>query len=432
MSTPEGLAGNLVIQPGFPINLVTLIARIGADPSDGEDVRLQKTLLTASSLILILAGAAWGLIYFAFGEPLAGSIPLGYAVISTLSVLVFAHHRSFHVFRFIQLLLILLLPFLLQIALGGFINSSAVILWSLIAPIGALIFAGPNQALRWFVVYLALVATSGLLQAYVRTSNNLPPSLVILFFVLNISAISATAFVLLSFFINQREIAYRLLRAEQEKSENLLLNILPKEIAAILKENTGTIADYYDQVSIIFADIVNFTPLSAELAPTAVVELLNEIFSYFDTLVDRYAVEKIETVGDEYMAACGVPRRCPDHAQSVARLALNMCSYMGGRPEQDGRRLDVRIGIHSGPVVGGVIGRKKFAFELFGDTVNTANRMQSHGVPGRIQISRETYELLKDEFICEPRGKIMVKGKGEMDTWFLVGARIDVAEKSRT
>jgi guanylate cyclase len=212
----------------------------------------------------------------------------------------------------------------------------------------------------------------------------------------------------------------------------LLLNILPKEIAVRLKDreiNSGVIADYYEQVSVIFADVVNFTPLSAKLPPRTVAGILDEIFAHFDALVDKHGVEKIETVGDEYMAACGVPRRCDGHAQAVARLALDMCDYMRARNERSERKLDIRIGIHSGPVVGGVIGRKKFAFELFGDTVNTANRMQSHGEPGKIQVTRRTYELIKDDFDCEPRGLAPIKGKGEMETWFVIAARIEAEEQ---
>ena len=409
----------------FVNQLISLSASIGADARDSDEVRQQKMLLLASSFLLLLPGALWGLMYIALGETIAGLIPLGYVPLSAISILVFARVHRYPFFRAIQLLLILLLPFFPQIALGGFINSSAVVLWSLICPISALVYGSPREAVRWFIAYFALVAISGILQVYTRPSNNLSPGLVILFFVLNIAAISAIVFILLAYFIGQRETAFKLLRAEQEKSDNLLLNILPKEIAELLKNRGGTIADHYEQVSILFADIVNFTPLSAELSARQMVEMLNEIFTYFDGLTDEFDVEKIETVGDEYMAACGVPRACPDHARALARMALRMCQYIATLPPSNGRQLDIRIGIHSGHVVAGVIGRKKFAFELFGDTVNTANRMQSHGMPGKIHISRATYELVKDDFVCEPRGKIMVKGKGEMETWFLVGSKYE-------
>lgn len=402
---------------------LSIALRIGADPRDSQEIRLQKTLLLLGSLMFIAAGALWGLMYWAFGEWLAGAIPLSSAVISSISVIAFARWRSYRVFRLSQLSLILLLPFLLQIALGGFINSSAVVLWSLICPIGALLFADVRQATRWFLAYLLLVAVSGVLQGYVRTTNNLPPGLIILFFVLNIGAISGIVFILLAFFVSQKDLAFRLLRGEQEKAENLLLNILPKEIAARLKNQQGTIADAFDAASILYADLVNFTPLSVELPPKAMVELLNEIFSYFDSLVEKYGVEKIRTIGDNYMVASGVPTPRPDHAQALARMALDMRDYLYNRPPSYGRRIDFRIGLNSGPVVAGVIGRRKFQYDLWGDPVNTASRMESSGVAGKIQISRETYELVKNEFVCEPRGTVKVKGKGEMETWYLVGLK---------
>ena len=389
------------------------IARIGADPNDDDAVRLQKALLARGAFMYILAGALWGVLYLALGEPLAASIPLGYAAVSFLSVTVFGFTRRFHFFRFSHLLLLLLLPFLLMMALGGFVNSSGVILWSLLSPLGALIFEEPRRAPAWFLGFLGLVVLSGFLQPYVRAANNLSPTVVLLFFVMNISAVTGIAFVLLYYFVGQKNMF-------QEKSESLLLNILPKEIAAILKNETRTIADHYDGASILFADMVNFTPLTASMAPVEMVDLLNEVFSHFDTLVDKYRLEKIRTIGDSYMVASGVPRPRPDHAQALAHMALEMQSYIRTDPSCVTRKLDFRIGLNSGPVVAGVIGRKKFLYDLWGDAVNTASRMESHGVPGKIHITRDTYELIKDEFMCEPRGKIMVKGKGELETWYVI------------
>jgi guanylate cyclase len=407
----------------FLRSVLARIARIGADSRDDDDVRLQKALLVGGSFMFILAGAVWGIAYIAFGELAAGLIPLSYAVVSALSVALFAITRRYRFFRFSQLLLILLLPFLLQVALGGFVNSSAVVLWSLISPFGALLFDEPRHAPRWFLAYAGLVVLSGLLQPYVRVANNLPPGLVLFFFVANIGAVSGIAFVLLFSFVRQKNAALRLLRAEQEKSENLLLNILPREVAAILKNENRTIADHFDGASILFADMVNFTPLTASMAPSEMVDLLNEVFSTFDALVEKYDVEKIRTIGDSYMVAAGVPRPRRDHAQALARVALDIQAYLHSNPHCVRRGLDFRIGINSGPVVAGVIGRKKFIYDLWGDAVNTASRMESHSMPGKIQITRETYELLKDEFVCEPRGKVPVKGKGEMETWYLVGVR---------
>ena len=402
----------------------SLLTRIGEDARDHSELRQQKRLFITATFFNFWAGLIWGAIYFAFDETVPASIPWTYCALSLLSVAIFAHFRNFALLRFTQLTLIILLPFFLQIALGGFIGSSAVVLWSIIAPIGALVFEGPRKSAAWFAAYLAFIITSGFLQGHVDRANNLPPLLVISLFVLNIGAISAIVFGLLYFFISQRDRALNLLRLEEEKSNNLLLNIFPKEIAETLKNNSGIIADHYAAVTILFADMVNFTPLSAQLPPHEMVGILNEIFSYFDSLVDEYGVEKIETVGDEYMAAAGVPRASSDHAQAIARLALHMCRYIATFRAINGRKIKIRVGIHSGEIVAGVIGKKRFAFGLFGDTVNTANRMQSHGLPEKIQVTRETYALLKKDFLLEPRGKIDVKGKGEMETWFLVGEKL--------
>jgi len=211
------------------------------------------------------------------------------------------------------------------------------------------------------------------------------------------------------------------IKAEREKSERLLLNILPEKVATALKEKEEVIADEFKKTSVLFADIVNFTPLSASLQPKTVVELLNTLFSHFDTLADKYGVEKIKTVGDCYMVASGVPMPYTNHAHVLAFLALDMLDYVKGHKFLDGLRLDLRIGIHSGSLVAGIIGQRKFAYDLWGDTVNTASRMEEHGVEGKIQISRTTYELIKKDFVCEFAGKIPIKGKGEMEVWYLMG-----------
>jgi guanylate cyclase len=302
-----------------------------------------------------------------------------------------------------------------MVTLGGFINGSAVVLWGLISPLGALLFDEPRHALRWLLAYLGLIFLSGILQPYLGTTNELSSTVVNNFFVINLIAVSVLVFLMVNYFVDQKNIY-------QQKSEALLLNILPKEIAAILKHESRTIADHYDEASVMFADMVGFTPLSAELAPVEMVDLLNEIFSYFDSLLDKYNVEKIRTIGDNYMAACGLPLRRPDHAQALVCMALEMREYVAAHTFLNGRRLNFRIGINSGPLIAGVIGRRKFVYDVWGDAVNVASRMESHGQSGTIQITRTTYELIKDEFICEPRGSVNVKGKGEMEVWFVTQA----------
>jgi class 3 adenylate cyclase len=210
------------------------------------------------------------------------------------------------------------------------------------------------------------------------------------------------------------------LAQEKEKSDVLLRNILPSAIANRLKAGEVVIADNHPHVSVLFADIAGFTPMSVDMNPSAVVELLNEFFSQLDQLVDRYGLEKVKTIGDCYMVAAGIPEPREDHATVLARLALDIQDYVGNQMV-NGKELKLRIGINSGPIVAGVIGRRKFIYDLWGDTVNTASRMESHGIPGSIQITRTTYDLLKNEFDCEPRGMIEVKGKGHMEAFMLCG-----------
>ena len=373
--------------------------------------------------MFIAAGTLWGFIYFSFGEYIAGVIPLGYAIISSLSVIVFHLTHRYKPFLFTQLLLILFLPFLLMITLGGFIRSSAVILWSLLSPLGALLFDETRHALRWLAAYLSLAILSGYFEFHPLALSSLSPATVTVFFILNISTVSSIAIFLLAYFVNEKNRLFTLLRGEQVKSENLLLNILPREIAAILKNENRTIADHYTEASILFADMVGFTPLSAKLAPAEMVELLNEAFSFFDSLLDKYDVEKIRTIGDSYMVASGVPRRSAQHAQTLVCMALEMRDFIANHTFRNGQQVSFRIGINSGPVIGGVIGKRKFVYDVWGDAVNVASRMESHGMGGTIQITGATYELIKDEFVCEPRGTVNVKGKGEMEVWLVQSAR---------
>ena len=397
-------------------SLFIAIERIGTDAADVADVRDQKRMLLAIVSMVIPAGIVWGSLYIVFGEHLAGSIPLVYSAASALTVVLFGVTHNYGLFRFSQLLLILLLPFLLMVALGGFVSGSAVILWGMLSPIGALLLAGRRQALAWFLAFFGLVVVSGALEPFIDRNNGLPSNVAIAFFAMNVSTVSLTAFGVLHY-------SLRLLAQERERSERLLLNVLPAEIALILKHEDRTIADEFDSVSILFADMVGSTVLANSLSPIQLVDLLNDVFSHFDTLVGKHGLEKIQTIGDSFMVASGVPKPRADHAQAIARLALDMIAYLSDTASKGERNLQFRIGINSGPAVAGVIGRTKFHYDIWGDAVNTASRMESHGEPGKIQITRTTYDLIKDEFECLPRGAIEVKGKGMMNTWFLQGPR---------
>ncbi len=211
------------------------------------------------------------------------------------------------------------------------------------------------------------------------------------------------------------------LHHQQQQTERLLLNILPEPIANRLKQEPKTIAENFAEVTVLFADIVGFTQISSSLSPIALVTLLNDLFSTFDRLTEKYELEKIKTIGDAYMVVGGLPHHRPDHAVAIANMALDMQAAILDFNQEHNKAFSLRIGIHSGPVVAGVIGIKKFLYDLWGDTVNIASRMESHGLAGRIQISEDTYKLLPNQYIVVKRGMISIKGKGAMNTYFLLG-----------
>jgi adenylate cyclase len=409
---------------GWIARATARLARIGADPRDDEDLRQKKALLVMIAVLILPISVVWGSLYLGFGSP-AGVIPFVYFAVSLGSLVVFARTRRFHPFLVTQLLDILFSPTAGMMLVGGFLPSGAVGLWGILAPLGALVFLEARQAVRWFVAYVLVFLLLGLAGEVLFPDADLPVGFTSTMLALNVIGAGAVAFTLLAVFADQRNAALTALRAEQEKSEALLVNILPGSIAARLKAADQTIADHFDATSILFADVVDFTPLSQRLSPAETVDILDRLFSHFDSLVERHGLEKIKTVGDCYMAAAGVPDPHQDHARRAALLALDMREAVATSTVAGREGLELRIGINSGPVVAGVIGRKRFLYDLWSDAVNTASRMESHGTPGEIQITRETYELLKDEFVCRPRGTISVKGKGEMETWYLDGPRPD-------
>lgn len=390
--------------------------------------RLQTDMLVTSSTIIALLGLLWGLIYLFVGAVQAGAIPIFYAAVSFASIGYYALTGRYHLFRFSQLLITLVFPALLMLVLGGFVNSSGVILWSLTSPVGALLFGSRRKAALWFVAFTIIVIAAGLMDMGVIgptlvEQSALSADLIITFFIMNAVGPSVVVFLLLTYFTQQRDQAHDLLVAEQAKSDALLLNILPQSIARQLKDGRQTIAECVNTASILFADVAGFTPLSAELGVERVVDLLNDMVTGFDEIMERHGLEKIRTIGDGYMAAAGVPTARPDHAHAVADAAIDMIAFSRELSDRFGFPIRLRVGINSGTVMAGVIGRKKFSYDIWGDPVNVASRMESHGVADAIQITERTYELVKNDFITEARGPIEIKGKGEMKTWFLMGRK---------
>jgi adenylate cyclase len=398
------------------------MAGIGASPNEDDDSRLHRMVFVWASVTGVPCLAIYCALYIFLGAPLVGGIMFAYSAICLIDLIAFGMTgRGFSQFLLFLTLSPMIASVLLVIILGGLMGSAMHVVWGLLTPLGALVVYGPKAARRYFAGYVGVLGL-GIFLSYNITDpiNVLNPRGISAMMGLNIVGVSAFAFGILHYFVRERDLALGLVRSERERSEALLLNILPKDIVSILKRESRTIADHFEGASILFADVVDFTPMSERMSPTELVDLLNEIFSYFDDLVEKYDVEKIKTIGDCYMVASGVPRPRPDHAQVLAHLALEMREFVNQRRFGE-HKVSLRIGINSGPVVAGVIGRKKFIYDLWGDAVNTASRMESHGSNGTIQITRATYELIKGDFVCEPRGMVYVKGKGEMEAWQIHG-----------
>jgi adenylate cyclase len=408
------------------------LAEIGGLPSDSEELRVRKAVLVLSSTLMAGLAFVWVVTYAALGLWVSAAIPFAYQVASAVSIYAFARTRRYRLFRTSQLWMSLLLPFALQWSLGGFVASSAVSLWAITSPLGALLFVGGRQSAPWFAAFVGLVAVSaGIDSTLAAGAPDIPNGVVVAFFALNVLGVATTAYTLLQYFVQARERAlselarnHSALEREQAKSERLLLNVIPEPVAARLKEEgEGIIADSFSDVTVLFADIVGFTPLSERLSAPDVVALLDRVFARWDGLAALHGVEKIKTIGDAYMAAGGIPLARADHAEAIADLALAMGPEVARCADETGLALEVRIGIDTGPVVAGVIGRAKFIYDLWGDTVNTASRMESHALPGTIQVTHRAYEHLRARYELRPRGTIEVKGKGPMRAYLLRGPR---------
>ena len=298
-----------------------------------------------------------------------------------------------------------------HVALGGFAYSGGVLLFGISFVVVAALLVGRRAAIIGGLTYAASAVILGFLEDSLQARREAPDTTLstIMFILVLVGTLNILA-PLIVYFMGR-------LRHEHDRAEALLLNVLPGIVAAELKETGSTTARRFDEVSVLFADIVGFTPLSATMEPEELVDRLNEIFTQFDSLAEQYGVEKIRTIGDTYMVAAGIPEPRSDHAHALAAMALDMMTFSAGSS------LSFRIGINSGPAVAGVIGTRKFQYDVWGDTVNTASRMESHGEPGRIQISDATNDLITDTFATTSRGRVEVKGKGQLMTWWLEGAR---------
>lgn len=406
--------------------VVDWLAGLGQSPGDEEAVRVAKSTLAVSVSLIAVLATVWVGIYLAFGRPWSALIPFIFQIAVVVALATFARTKRLATLRVAFVLLMGTLPFVLQWSLGGFSKGSAVAMWAIVAPMLAILFGG--RPAPWIALFVGLSLVSVLIDPWLaRSIPALPRPVVSGFFALNLIGPAATALAATWYSTAERDRAraelagqHRLLEIERERSELLLLNILPPSIATRLKEGESVIADHHPDVTVLFADLVGFTPLAERLGPAAVVGLLDDIFSRFDELTEAAGLEKIKTIGDEYMTVAGLD--AAGSHRRIAVVALQIREEIRLASRKRNLPLQIRVGMDRGPVVAGVIGRHKFSFDLWGDTVNTASRMQSQGVADRIHITGRVADGLRSAFDVRPRGEVDIKGKGVMPTWFLEGA----------
>jgi adenylate cyclase len=393
------------------------------------DQKLAGDMLLFSTGLMMFASVLWLAIYWSFGKTFSTTIPLVFQGLSTCTIIFYLRTKKLGVFCVMQLSLFLFTPFVLQWSIGNFVNASGVSLWALLAPVGAIVILGTRESVPWFVAYIFMTAMSGFFD-YVLAYDvkQLDMTTVAVFFVLNFVSISGMIYVLLWYFSREKNKLLMVVEAksqevttEKELSDRLLLNILPINIADRLKRQETNIADGHADVSVMFADLVNFTYLTGQMSPNETVLLLNDIFSEFDTLAERCQVEKIKTIGDAYMVAGGLADQSGHYVDAVAAMALDMQAFVSGYIAPNGERLALRVGIATGPVVAGVIGRRKFSYDLWGDTVNIASRMCTEALSGHIQVDSVTFRRLHSRFSFDEPHQIQVKGKGQMQVYNLLG-----------
>jgi len=391
------------------------VLEIGCLPTDSDQERVTKEVFVIIAFGATAAGIVWAAMYLALAKPWSALVPLCISVATAPTIARFVVTKRLGLLPVPFLGLGILLPLLLQLSLGGYLYGSAVVMWAFMAPLFSLLVRPARETWVWLAAFFGDLVLAALLDSTAMNSAKpLPTAAILILFALNIAGIGSLTFGALSYFRMQRDAAER-------RSEELLLNVLPEPIAARLKRGQEPIADHYDDISVLFADLAGFTVRSAHETPAATVAVLNEVFSVFDDLVRRYGLEKIRTIGDSYMVAAGAPVALPDHLSAICEMALDLQRAVERLNRDKDWDLSFRVGINCGPAVAGIVGRQKFHYDVWGDTVNLASRMESHGLPDRIQVTEAVYERLKSEFVFERRGFIEVKGKGSMLTYLLLG-----------
>lgn len=397
----------------------------GINPSDSEQEKLNKTLLVFATGLVSFAAMVWLALYRALGPQVPSTWPFLFELAFVGNLFLYIWRGNFAFFRMTQLSLFLFVPFAVQWSIGNFIVASGVILWGLLAPIGAILCVGIQESAAWFIAWVFMTGLSGAFDFILIGGHQpghqpmVPIETSMVFFALNFISVATIIYALLRFSIQEKqrfqkelETSNGLLRAEQERSERLLLNVLPVSVAERLKNSEDPIVDGFRNATVMFADIVDFTRIAGEMPPNDVFGILNRVFSAFDDLTERYGLEKIKTIGDCYMVAGGLHPEGSSQAEAMADLALAILQVLHHDPATNPAALNMRIGIASGPLVAGVVGKNKFIYDLWGDTVNVASRITTECAPGGIQCDAITYEALRSNFEFGPAHDVDLKGKG--------------------
>ena len=386
------------------------------DPSDSDDVRSEKNSIFLVAGSCCFFGLVWSAMYVVvFGAGLTAFLPLTFVALVG-SALAISHITGNHrITIYAQIVGIIYVTTFIQWSIGDVFDSGFVMAWAFMGPLIALMFLPLRRAAVWQALFLInVLVTVSFNDTFAASGETVADGERLFFFAMNLGIASVVVFTFAAHFVRNA-------LSEKHKADSLLRNILPDKIARTLKSRDGVIAEEFENASVLFADIVDYSSYSGTKKPNDVVSKLNEIFHRFDELADRHGLEKIKTIGDAYMVAGGLPEPQDGHELAVAAMALEMLEAAESVEASEGEHFSVRVGIHCGPVVAGVIGRRKFAYDLWGDTVNVASRLESNGVPGRAQVSEDFFVRAKTHFLFEKRGSVKLKGRGDMDAYFLLG-----------
>jgi class 3 adenylate cyclase len=403
------------------------LKRIGVAPGDSAEVQLKKFTLLIITLSCCVAAPIWSLSYFLMGLHVSALIPIAYVLVVAPCIAVFSITKKERLLINVQLIAIFLCPVVMQWLAGGFLKGGVIILWSFLAPLSALIFHDIRKARICMVLLIAAILSTWIFNDYFATYGYyLDKSQIILLDTMNLAGATSVIYFAMQYFVKTINKNNRLLELEKKKTDALLLNILPAQVAEELKESGKSHPTLYTDTTIIFTDFKDFSQFSELFTPEELINELDNCFEKFDEIITSNNLEKIKTIGDAYMCVAGIPKNEGDataNAIRAVKAAVEIADYimfMRAEKLKEGKVYwDIRIGVHTGDVVAGIVGKKKFAFDIWGDAVNVASRIESSGETGKVNISGSTYELVKNKFNCTHRGKIEAKNKGMIDMYFV-------------